>query len=458
MRLHPVLSDLQSCGDNVTPHTQRNQPLILVIDDDAVIRQMVWKALCQSGFLAVVAADGTEGLALFEETNPDLVMLDVMMPGIDGFSVCRSIRALPDGDSVPVLIMTGLNDTPSINQAFEIGATDFITKPINVKTLPHHLRHLLRASETLRQLQTSEAKNSALLNAIPDTMLQVDTGGLILDCKEAKRCPILRMSKECTGKRLNEILPHDVAERFLVAIEIALRSEVIEVIEFKLSSDDLSADFETRIVASGSGKAVAIIRDITEQKAYEKNRILACYDSLTELPNRLFFRELLNRAIKHSDRTGRLSAVMFLDLDNFKAVNDSHGHAAGDQLLQQVAGRLTARVRGTDLVARQTFEQSPHSVSRFGGDEFTVLLTDLTTKDDAALVARRIIETLSRTFIIGTTEISVSASIGISLYPLDATVPDLLVAFSDRAMYAAKESGKKTYKFYSPDLADRSRP
>jgi len=169
-------------------------------------------------------------------------------------------------------------------------------------------------------------------------------------------------------------------------------------------------------------------------------------------------RELLNHAIKHSDRTGKLSAVMFLDLDNFKAVNDTLGHATGNHLLQQVAGRLIAKVRGTNLVARQTIEQSPHSVSRFGGDEFTVLLTDLTTKDGAALVARRIIEALSRTFVVGTSEISVSSSIGIALYPLDTTVPELLVAFSDRAMYAAKDSGKRMYKFYSSDLTERTRP
>ena len=436
--------------------SNKNQPLILIVDDDAVIRLTVRKTLRESGFLTVEAGNGAEGLTLFENKGPDLVMLDVMMPGPDGFSVCRSIRALPSGGMTPVVFMTGLDDTRSINLAFEIGATDFITKPINVRTLPHHLRYLLRASDTLRQLQVSEANNSALLDAIPDTMLQVNADGLILDCKEAKGGLAIRTFRESAGRRLSDLLPGEVAERFRISTEIALRSDEIEIFEFQLSSGDLTADFEARIVASGGGKAVAIVRDITEQKAYEKNRILAYYDSLTELPNRFFFRELLHRALRQSDRSGKLTAVLFLDLDNFKPVNDSLGHAAGDQLLQQVAERLTTGVRGSDWVARQAFEQLPHMVSRFGGDEFTVLLTELSTRDEAGLVAGRLIDALSNTFIIGEHEVSVSASIGIALYPLDTTDSELLLACSDRAMYAAKDNGKRTYHFYSSDLDKHS--
>jgi diguanylate cyclase (GGDEF)-like protein len=440
----------------VTSRTNRIQPLVLIVDDDAVIRLTIRKTLRKSGFTTVEAGDGTEGLALFEEMGPDLVMLDVMMPGPDGFSVCRSIRALPSGAVTPVVFMTGLDDTRSINMAFEIGATDFITKPINVRTLPHHLRYLLRAGETLRQLQASEANNSALLDAIPDTMLQVDAGGLILDYKEAKSGPAIHIFRECTGGRLSEFLPGEVTERFRIATEIALRSEVIEVFEFQVSTGDLTADFEVRIVASGGGKAVAIVRDITEQKAYEKNRILAYYDSLTELPNRFFFRELLHRALRQSDRSGKLTAVLFLDLDNFKPVNDTMGHAAGDHLLQQVAERLATGVRGSDWVARQSFDQLPHMVSRFGGDEFTLLLTDLATRDEAGLVAGRLLDALSGKFIIGEHEVFVSASIGIALYPVDTTDAELLLACADRAMYAAKDNGKRNFQFYSSDLNERS--
>ena len=440
----------------MTEKIKRIQPLVLIIDDDAVIRLTVRKTLSKSGFLTVEASDGIEGLALFEETCPDLVMLDVMMPGPDGFSVCRSVRALPHGRITPVVFMTGLNDTRSINMAYDIGATDFITKPINIRTLPHHLRYLLRASDTLRQLQVSEAKNSALLNAIPDTMIQVDASGHVLDYKEAKGGAALRTFRECPGKHLSDFLPGEVVERFRIATEIALRSEEIEVFEFPVSRGEVTTDFEARIVTSGGGKAVAIVRDISEQKAYEKNRILAYYDSLTELPNRLFFRELLHRALRQSDRSGKLTAVLFLDLDNFKPVNDTLGHAAGDQLLQQVAERLTTGVRGSDWVTRQAFEQLPHMVSRFGGDEFTLLLTDLATRDEASLVAGRLIDALSRTFIIGEHEISVSASIGIALYPIDTSDSELLLAFADRAMYAAKDNGKHNFQFYSSNLDERT--
>lgn len=442
----------------MTSQLQREHPLVLVVDDDQVLRRIIRKILQHAGLAVAEASDGEEGLALFQSFLPDLIMLDVMMPGLDGFTVCKTIRDLPAGERIPIIIMTGLNDTDSINRAFELGATDFITKPINGKILPHHIRYVLRASDTLRALQVSEAKNAALLNAIPDIMLQADATGRIIDFKAAKGASPFTGFDNCTGKHLTDLLPRELAERLIIATEIALRSDDVQILEFQHSAEEITKEYEARIVASGVGRAVAILRDITEQKAYEQNRILAYYDSLTELPNRLFFRELLHRALRQADRSKKLAAVMFIDLDNFKTVNDTLGHAAGDLLLQETAERLATGVRGTDWVARQSLEQLPHMVSRIGGDEFTLLLTDLASKDDAIIVAQRLLEALSSPFIIGSATASVSASIGIAFYPADASEADLLLAYADRAMYAAKDLGKNNFQFYSPDLVRRNLP
>ena len=200
-------------------------------------------------------------------------------------------------------------------------------------------------------------------------------------------------------------------------------------------------------------QVVHIQRDITGRKnAEEQIRSLAYYDALTGLPNRTFYKEILSRALTLAQRYRRNLATLFVDLDAFKRINDTLGHDAGDQLLQEVATRLTQGVRKSDSVARSDKEESQDAVSRLGGDEFIVLLNELSRIEDAAIAANRILTDLSQPFILSGQEVFITASIGISLYPSDGTDADSLLKTADIAMYHAKNQGKNNFQFYAESM------
>lgn len=193
-------------------------------------------------------------------------------------------------------------------------------------------------------------------------------------------------------------------------------------------------------------------------EAIAENRALARYDSLTGLPNRRMFSERLEQALTHASSDGSIVGVCFLDLDGFKRVNDTLGHGSGDQLLSQVAERLTEAVRISDTVARNGGVLEEASVSRLGGDEFTVLLTGISAPHDAGRVARRILDALRDPFRLEHHEVFATASIGISVSPLDGETADALLKSADTAMYAAKDCGRDNFRFYDRSMnAESSR-
>ena len=192
------------------------------------------------------------------------------------------------------------------------------------------------------------------------------------------------------------------------------------------------------------------IEDMTERKRAEKEiHDLAYYDGVTRLPNRQLFREHLSRALAYAKRHKRLLAVLFLDLDHFKHINDTFGHHVGDLLLQRVADRLKKILRKSDIIARHEADDSISYVSRFGGDEFVLLLTDLKQPHDAGNVAQRALYELSKAFVLEKREVFVSSSIGISLYPSDGKDVNTLIKNADAAMYHAKNQGRNNFQFYA---------
>lgn len=190
---------------------------------------------------------------------------------------------------------------------------------------------------------------------------------------------------------------------------------------------------------------------IEHRKAKDQILHMAYYDSLTDLPNRVSFKDMVNKAINIDDYAGTLSAIMFLDLDNFKRINDTFGHTAGDALLKEVAERLTSCLRKEDCVARNVKDEQSDAVARIGGDEFTILLT-VDEIQDIAKVAQRILDTLSDPFDIESTDLFVTASIGIAIHPIDGEDVESLLKNADAAMYHAKSKDKNNYKFYKKTM------
>ncbi len=199
---------------------------------------------------------------------------------------------------------------------------------------------------------------------------------------------------------------------------------------------------------------IMVVRDITDRKlTQERLTFLANYDSLTGLPNRVLFRDRLAQAMARARRTGTPMALMFLDLDNFKVINDSLGHDVGDQLLRHVAEALKGCLREVDSVTRRSSAEDAFTVSRLGGDEFTVIAEEVAGPDEAAQIARRILEVLERPVRMLETDLYVSASIGISMFPADDADLDGLIRHTDMAMYRSKAMGRSTYSFYSQELS-----
>jgi diguanylate cyclase (GGDEF)-like protein len=434
-------------------NSERERPLVLAVDDDMAIRLLERASLEQAGFAVEEADNGTMALSVFKSLRPDVVLLDVIMPDLDGFTVCTEIRKLPGCNLTPIFMVTGLDDLEFINRAFEVGATDFIAKPINWRTLGHHVRYMLRASRAFSQLQESESKNQALLDAIPDLMFRISGEGIFLEYKGTSDIKLTVPPKEFLGKRLDEVMPQDVAVKAMHYVRKALQTGDIQLFEYELMMNNIAYHYEARLVAYAAGEVLAIVRDITDRKKAESEIIrLAYYDSLTGLPNRVLFGDRLGQAIAWSKRYKRMLSVMFLDIDYFKRINDTLGHNIGDLLLQSVAERLINCLRKTDSIFRQESEARQSTVSRMGGDEFTVLITYMSNTRDLSQVAQRICDILSQLFIIGSHEIFITVSIGITVCPIDSDDVDTLLKNADTAMYNAKDKGRNNYQFYTESM------
>ena len=325
---------------------------ILVSDDDQNVRLLTRQCLEAEGMIVVEAADGHETLDVFVRERPDLVFLDVEMPGMTGLEVCERIRQLPQGESIPIMIVTGSDDRQSIDAGFQAGATQYKTKPVNWSLLGRDVQYMLRASNAFNALKRQE----------------------------------------------------------------------------------------------------------------DRLRYLAYYDPLTSLPNRRSFNEQLNRILKRSQRHNSNAALLFIDLDHFKRINDSIGHARGDRLLVEIAKRLTMELREDDAINyfsdSSTIALDDYGVgteiARLGGDEFTVVLSDVANITHIEVVARRLLNTLSEPIALQSHNPVVTPSIGIALYPQDGEDPDTLVRNADTAMYAAKAEGRACYRFYNEQMNARA--
>jgi predicted signal transduction protein with EAL and GGDEF domain/DNA-binding response OmpR family regulator len=447
-----------------------NCPVVLLIDDDPVLRLLAVEALEGSGFEVIEAEGGVQALASFAARVPALVLLDLMMPDVDGFAVCERLRSMPSGAGVPIMVMTGLDDAASIDRAYEAGATDFVTKPINYGLLAHRLRYLLRAASAFRAERASTRRlgRAQQLARLGQWELDLDSRQFCWS-DEAKK--IFMLPACCPGAGAGCLLrlvhPEDRGR-----VEAALQDPRAHQIEYRL----LLADGRERVVRqdaeiiedpeTGARLLSGAAQDVTELRdAERKVRDLAYFDSLTGLPNRALLSSFLAHALTEAQRDQRFLAILSLDLDGFKRVNDTFGHSAGDALLKEVASRVTSCIRATDAIARGDVSSlsierqltADSIASRLGGDEFVVVLSHVGSRENVALVARRIADRLAAVYSVGGTEVFVSSSIGIACFPDAGNDVEALLERADAAMYHAKESGRNQFQFFTAGLQDKAR-
>jgi len=445
----------------LAPETPNRQSQILVVDDDEALRLLMRLSLEQAGFQVSEAADGAEAVEKFKDTLPEAVVMDVEMPNMDGFSACALLRRLPHGKDTPVLMVTGHDDVGSVNRAFEAGATDFLSKPINWALLGHRVRYILRANQTVRALKDGEAK-------LAKAQHMARLGHWDWDVRESRwhfseeTCRIFGFSEgahPANREALIKAIDPEDREQVVHLFEAALRGEERYEIEYSLvlpngTSRVVVEQAEVKFNKQGQPEYVeGTVQDFTDRRQAEARvRYLAYYDALTGLPNRQMFTEQIPRALRQARRSQRPLALLFVDLDNFKAINDSLGHGTGDEVLRQVAERLSSCVRASDFIGRPGEGNPGLTVFRFGGDEFLLMHVNLQREQDAAAIARRMMGVLGEPFQVGGQDLFITVSIGIAVYPSDGDDVKTLLRNADSAMYHAKQNGKNTFEFYTESL------
>ena len=420
---------------------------VLVADDDRLLREIAGATLEGAGFSVETVPGGDAAVAACARRMPDVVLLDVEMPEGDGYQACTNIRTLPRGCDVPIVMVTGLDDPKSIDFAYDAGATDFVVKPINWALLVHRIRYVLRGARTIEALRLSEQKNSALLRAVPDGIFLVSAAGTISHCFSPIAGLPAAQAHATDALHLSELLPREARVRAMQGFAAALHGTA-EAFEFALPGDpEASRHFECRFLPNGSGQVLAIVRDITQRKQTEAHiHRLAYFDALTGLPNREWIGEFLARSLSEAAERKRNVGLLFVDLDQFKRINDTLGHETGDALLRQVAERLRAAL---------SYAGAGGQLARVGGDEFIVVLSDNPAVADAEQAAQHIQAALASPFLQGGYEFVVTPSIGIAICPEHGTDAQTLLKNADGAMYEAKASGRNQFRVFTSTINAR---
>jgi diguanylate cyclase (GGDEF)-like protein len=423
---------------------------VLIADDDATLREIASAMLNEAGFAVHTVPSGDAAVAACALRMPDIALLDVEMAEGDGYQACTNIRSLPGGADLPIVMVTGCDDTLSIDRAYEAGATDFVVKPINWTLLAHRIRYVMRGARTIDALRFSEQKNAALLKAIPDGIFLVNSAGVVGHCFS----PIAGLrptARETAATSFFDLIPGTMRGHAMDCLSSALRGDPA-VFEFSLEAKAQSMrHFECRYLPNSAGQVLAIVRDVTARKETEARiHRLAYFDALTELPNREWISEYLAQSLTEARRRHRHLALLYVDLDQFKRINDTLGHGTGDALLRQVAERLQATIDhdGKDGVQGQ--------IARVGGDEFIVVLTGISDAAQAEQVAKKILSMHQAPFLQASYELVVTPSIGIATFPEHGDDVQSLLKNAEGAMYEAKSSGRNQLRVYDSAVNARA--
>jgi len=458
---------------------------ILIVDDTAANLDVLTNYLDSYGYSVIVAQDGEEGVARARFARPDLILLDVMMPGIDGFEACRRLKANMETKDIPVIFMTALSDTSDKITGFSVGGADYITKPFQIEEVLARVNTHLALHAMQQQLQRAQ---NELEERVAQRTAELAQANANLQAENIERRQIEEKLKDREG-RLRRLIESNIIGVFFWGLDghIGEANDAFLQITGYSRQDLLSghiqwtnmtpneyhvvdqlaieqlrrigtcAPYEKEYIRKDCSrvpillgaaffegsreKGVAFVLDLSERKrAEERIRFMAHHDALTGLPNRTLLQDRITQAITSARRAGTQVAVLFVDLDDFKRINDSLGHDIGDRLLQMVAIRLQGCLREGD------------SVARLGGDEFVLSVHSLVNSNDVALVARKILEALQLPFTVEGHELHISGSIGISLHPGDGTDVETLMRAADAAMYHAKMKGPNNYQFFTPAL------
>lgn len=435
----PAASDF----DPAVTGTQRSR--ILLVEDNADLRGYLSRLLSRY-YDVMTVDDGHAALAAIHAQRPDLVLTDVMMMGINGVELVRILRQDSRTMTLPVIILSARATEEARIEGLKAGADDYLVKPFSARELVARLASQLAQSEHARHAQALRAEADAMKDYL-ETILESVSDGIIVIDREWHITFANSKAAEEAGQAKESLIGQDVRQAYAIEVDHPIIPMLMHTLHERAPGrmDYLHKPtgrwWDVRTSPSPDG-LVSFNTDITDRKAAEKN---AQHDPLTGLPNRALLYEYADHLMSVAGRQGEQMAFLFFDLDRFKPINDTYGHQVGDAVLKQVAMRLTPCIRGGDLV------------SRLGGDEFLAVLSKVGGAEDAATVARHALDRLRQPYIVDGLELTVTPSIGISLYPQDGQDTEELIRNADAAMYHAKENGKNDFQFFRAEFNQSTR-
>ncbi len=470
-------------------------PEILVVDDEPENLRLVKKVLGQEGYCLRFAPNGQMALASIKSRIPDLVLLDIMMPDMDGYEVCKKIKSQPAAEDIPVIHLTALRETHNLVESFKSGAVDFISKPfdnevLKVRVFTHLTLHKLRKDLGIlnRDLDKKvKARTREILQLLDFQRAIVDSAGyaILITDQDLKITSANGSAQKLFRQQesffkdldLNALFPQNIVIRLgemeetlfgstatsFRQAKAVLDNSVVKCVGFFESVIEITAGVTVTVegsLATFSGdfeqpsSIVVILNDISRRKLAEaKIEYNAFHDFLTDLPNRRLFLDRLSRVMEGLRRSGSIGAILFVDLDDFKLINDSHGHSVGDLVLKEMARRLRNSLSSGEVI------------SRFGGDEFIILLTDLGRDQEQALqqvnmVGEKLLAAGAQIFKVAGVEFQTTTSVGIRLFSSGDINNNLqvddIIRQADMALYKAKDSGKNSCYFFSEEMQRHS--
>lgn len=443
---------------------------VLLVDDEPRILSSLGELLKGRGFVLTSAANGIEAIQYLSQAPFDLVILDLRLPDMSGHDIMDFMNTRQTGANM--IVTSGDREIEAAIGALKRGAYDYLRKPYSpeelLKTIDNALKQRRLQAENQHisgQLESSEKKYRYLVDSSPDIIYTLDHEGRFTFINDRVTQLLSFSHDELMGEHYSALVHEDDLKRADYVfnegrgdyrrsrnVELRLKSRhadgeprtfIHELMRIPLNADETS---QLRDPSQREQFGIyGVARDISERKrADELIAHQAYHDILTDLPNRVMFKDRLGMAILQAKRNNVDLALMFIDLDRFKLVNDTLGHGIGDELLQQTAARLKACLRRGDTLAR------------LGGDEFTAILPELNDRQDAVVIAKKFLECLQPTFQLAGQSVHISASIGIAIYPTDGESIDELIKNSDIAMYHMKAEGKNGYSFFDRSMLDAS--
>lgn len=442
-------------------HQVFSVPRILVVDDEPLLRDSLRDILLQNGYEATAARNGRDALVQIARQHFDAILLDLFMPDIHGTEVLDFIARR--GLDTPVIVVSGDDSVDSVIDALRGGAQDFLRKPYQPDELLKRVGNVIQRRRlelenrsVLQQMEQSEKWHRFLVNSSPDFIYTLDCEGRFTFVNDRVESLLGYKHDELLGQHYTAVIFEDdfkhaqyvfnerrTGKRASRYVELRLKCKdcmrnLVEnrILVVELNAIGMYEQSENKFASRYLG-TYGVAKDISERKKAEETiHYQAYHDLLTGLPNRVLFKDRLNLAVAQSRRNSEKFAVMCLDLDHFKVVNDTLGHVFGDELLLAVAARLHSCLREGDTLARM------------GGDEFSLLLPQIGSTEVVASIADKVISALSKPFHIDHHELFATVSIGVALFPIDGETGDSLIKHADIALYHAKTCGRDNCQLF----------